>query len=857
MATKRQTLEKTKFYQPKLYKVILHNDDITTMDFVIEILVMFFNKNIQQATEIMLEVHTNGKGICGIYTHEIAKTKQHQVLNRAKTYGFPLKCSLEMEWNLIENSLEFYIDRARKLALEKNHEYTTAKHVFLSVLNLNFKGQNKTIDFLISNLNNLISQIPQTKNHPQDSVELVQICQYAISLGQYDQFEVLDFFNVFLTDIYAPVLKIDENHEMLELFKFCEIDINNFLYNISLISKNATMKHDFTRELTLDKLFEEDDEDENFIELYTTNLTKKARDGKIEEIIGRKDEIERILQILSRKKKNNPVLVGEAGVGKSAVVEALALMIANNKVPKKLKNKEIYELDTMSIVAGSKYRGDLEERVNNLIKQLKKEKNAILFIDEIHAIIGTGSTEGSLDISNLLKPALSNGELSCIGSTTYDDFRNFEKDKALARRFSKVDICEPSVEYAVEILKASKVNYEKFHNVRYSDEIIEQSVEFAKRYLHDRFLPDSAFDLIDEVGSSLSLRSTRVVNVTQKDLTKTISKYANIENIEQNSSNDKILKNLNKNLKSKIFGQNLAVDLVTNSLIRSYAGLKDENRPIGVFLFTGSSGVGKSELAKLLAKFLNVNFERFDMSEFMEAHSVAKLIGSPPGYVGHKEGGVLINNIKKHPYSVVLFDEIEKAHSDVVNIFLQIFDNARLTGSDGVSANFQNTIIILTSNLGTKEPNQIGFTKIENHKTENAIKGFFAPEFINRLDKIVYFESLSEEILDQILDKYIEELEAKLKNIKLNLTKEAKGEIIKQGYNLQFGARNLKRTLQESISDEISKAIVFQKLKDASIKIDFKNGKFEFKYLWKSSKFTDRICSHRHKANRKINTSSL
>ena len=521
-------------------------------------------------------------------------------------------------------------------------------------------------------------------------------------------------------------------------------------------------------------------------------------------------------------------------MGKTAIVEGIALKIVGGEVPQKLKNKEIYALDAGALIAGTTLRGEFEERLKDLIDEFSTNQNAILFIDEIHTIVGAGTgNRNELDMSNILKPALAGGSLSLIGATTYGEYRSFSQDKALSRRFCKIDVSEPSIDDSVEILKGSAKKYEEFHDVKFSDEILRESVTLAKKYLSDKFLPDSAIDLIDETGASFAFKSrTAPIQIGKNDLINTLSVSANIANLSQTVDNREVLKNLEANIKSEIFGQDEAVQSLCKALLRSYAGLGAETSPIGVFLFAGSSGVGKSELAKVLAKYLGVHFERYDMSEYMEAHSVSRLIGAPPGYVGFENGGILTNNIKKHPYSVILFDEIEKAHPSMTNIFLGLFDNASLTDNNGITTDFKNTIVIMSSNLGTKEAPQVGFTKDESYKIDNAIKSFFAPEFRNRIDKIINFNRLSTEILEKIVDKTIRELEAGLKNVKFSLSKAAKDFIIKRGYSDEFGARNLKREIGTQISDRISEELLFGALQNGgTVEIDSDGVELEFKFF--------------------------
>ncbi len=565
------------------------------------------------------------------------------------------------------------------------------------------------------------------------------------------------------------------------------------------------------------------------IKEWTTELTSIAEE--LDDVIGRDEEIDRIMQILSRRKKNNPVLVGEPGVGKTAIVEGLAKKIALKCVPNTLQNKKIYSLDLGALVAGTKYRGEFEKRMKTILDELKQQKEPILFIDEIHMILGAGAAgSSSMDVANLLKPALAKGNIRCIGATTYEEYKkHFEKDRALHRRFQKIDVKEPSEEDTVRILKGLKSKYEEFHNVRYSEEALKSAVTLAKKYLREKFLPDSAIDLIDEAGAKFKLRGKKLI--TKSDIEGIVAKIANIP--KQSASNNEIekLKNLENNLKSKVFGQDEAIKELTKVIKRKKAGLTREDKPIGSFLFVGPTGVGKTEIAKQLANILGINFIRFDMSEYQEKHSVAKLIGSPPGYVGYEKGGLLTEAIRKQPYSVLLLDEIEKAHPDIVQILLQVMDNASLTDNDGRVADFRNTVLIMTSNLGVGEGNNPGFLQEFAEFKEEAIDRFFAPEFLNRLDSIVRFKPLREEHILMVADKFIGELQEKLKakKIILSLTKRAKAALVKKGYSAKLGARPLSRVIEENIVEPLSDEILFSNLKDTQVKVDYVRDKFHLK----------------------------
>ncbi|MBV5279667.1 MAG: ATP-dependent Clp protease ATP-binding subunit ClpA [Campylobacteraceae bacterium] len=575
---------------------------------------------------------------------------------------------------------------------------------------------------------------------------------------------------------------------------------------------------------------------ESALEKYTIDLIKMAQQKQIDPLIGRAEETQRLMQVLCRRKKNNPLLVGEPGVGKTAIVEGLAQKISEEDVPEILQNASLYALDMGALLSGTKYRGDFEKRLKEILSELEAEENSILFIDEIHTIVGAGATSGgSMDLSNLLKPALASGKIRCIGATTYGEFRNFfDKDKALSRRFAKIDILEPSVEDSYLILKGLKGSYEKHHGVKYPLEVIRSSVELAKKYINDKFLPDSAIDLIDEVGASFHLLKKKRKVVEIADIENILAKVANIPNRNIATDESALMFHLEEKLKAKIFGQDKAIEAIVKAIKRSRAGLGNETAPIGSFLFAGPTGVGKTEVAKQLAFELGVHFERYDMSEYMEKHSLSRLIGAPPGYVGYDEGGQLSESIKKHPFTVLLLDEIEKAHPDMLNILLQIFDSATLTDNNGAKIDFRNVIIIMTSNLGTKEAPTMGFTKSETSRTDHAIKDFFSPEFRNRLDEIIHFASLSEEVMISVVDKLLRELTEQLKDKKVSISASlsAKKYLASEGYSKEMGARVMKRVIQDLIKTPLSEEVLFGKLKNGGVcKIDYKAKKLVFEYL--------------------------
>ncbi|EPM5613168.1 AAA family ATPase [Campylobacter upsaliensis] len=677
-----------------------------------------------------------------------------------------------------------FLDNAKHLSFINHHEFVTCEHLLFILLKLShdFKDLFKKCgdgDFLLLER--------ELKNHLASKNE---------NLGT----EVKPEFSVVLEELLAKNSQVDVMEFIEELLK------DGRSFSAYLLKKHG--------------LKVDDPKSQNPLLNYTINLNALASEGKIDPLIGREFELERMMQILLRRKKNNPILIGEAGVGKTAIVEGLALRISQGLVPDKLKNAKIFSLDLTGLLSGTKYRGDFERRIKEIIEGLMQIEGAILFIDEIHTIVGAGATgEGHTDFSNLLKPALSNGNLKCIGATTFMEYKNsFEKNKALSRRFAKISIDEPSKEECFLILKGLKEKYENFHHIRLSDELLKESIELGKKFFADKFLPDSAIDLIDELGASFALKTKKKPNL--KDLNEIVAKMTHTHKIFEFNQN-KALLSLNANLKTQIFGQDSVIDSLCETLKQGYVGFKGENSPRGVFLFTGSSGVGKTELCKKIAEFLGLHLERFDMSEYAEKHALSKLIGSPAGYVGYEDGGLLSNAVRKNPFSLVLFDEIEKAHPDLTNTFLQIFDNATLTDNSGLKVDFKNTIIVMTSNLGLKESNELGFLSKNEEKTNRAIKDFFAPEFINRIDKILHFNELNDEILEKIVQKELSELSKNLKNISLNATKAAKVYLAKKAYQKEFGVRLLKRIIADEIGAKLSEKILRKELKEgAKIKID-------------------------------------
>ena len=571
---------------------------------------------------------------------------------------------------------------------------------------------------------------------------------------------------------------------------------------------------------------------------YCVNLNKKASQGKIDPLIGRDVEIERTIQILCRRTKNNPLYVGDPGVGKTAIAEGLAKRIVEGDVPEVLAKSTIFSLDMGSLLAGTRYRGDFEERLKAVVSELEAQPGAVLFIDEIHTVIGAGATSGgAMDASNLLKPALAQGTLRCIGSTTYKEYRNhFEKDRALVRRFQKIDVNEPTVEDTVKILTGLKTNYEKHHKVKYTPEAIRAAVELSARYIHDRKLPDKAIDVIDEVGASRMLlpEGKRKKTVTLKDVEETVAKIARIPPKSVSADDKETLRNLERDLKAMVFGQDKAIEALAAAIKLSRAGLRDPEKPIGNYLFSGPTGVGKTEVAKQLSKTLGIEMLRFDMSEYMERHSISRLIGAPPGYVGFDQGGLLTDGVDQHPHCVLLLDEIEKAHQDLYNILLQVMDHGKLTDHNGKTVDFRNVVLIMTTNAGASDLAKpaIGFGReVRTDEDQEAVKRLFTPEFRNRLDAVIPFAGLSAEIVAQVVEKFVMQLEAQLadRNVTIEMSSAAKEWLAEKGYDPLYGARPLARVIQEYVKKPLAEELLFGKLvKGGAVKVGLADGALTF-----------------------------
>jgi len=704
---------------------------------------------------------------------------------------------------VISNSLNEIFQKSISLAKKLNHEYLTIEHVFLILLNsekgieiLTLCGAN--IDDLKKELSTYIRTNidPLPKNIEQDPHESVALSRLIDNMIRHIQSAQKQ--NADVGDLLASIYE-EENTFSYMLLNHYEIDRLDILEIIS---------HDNIKFTTTDT-------SDTFLKKYSIDLLQKAEDGKIDPVIGRDKEIKRVIQILCRRKKNNPILVGEPGVGKTAIAEGLALSIVASQVPDILKTTKLYALDLSALIAGTKYRGEFEKRLKGVMDELKYIPNAVLFIDEIHTLIGAGSTNGTMDAANQLKPALASGEIKCMGATTFAEYRNsFEKDKALSRRFSTVNIDEPSKKTTFKILRGLKSKYEIYHNVKYTNNALEDAIKLSQRYLTDRFLPDKAIDILDETAAALHLSKRQKRKITTKDIHKTISSIIGIPTSTLNKNNILLLKNLENNLKINVIGQNNAITQVVKAIKISKAGLTQKQKPIASFLFSGPTGVGKTELAISLSRQLNINYERFDMSEYMEKHTISRLVGAPPGYVGYEQGGLLTETIKKHPYSVLLLDEIEKAHPDLINILLQVMDNATLTDNNGYKANFQNVILIMTSNIGANSRSIMGFNKDENLSKDEDLKSFFTPEFRNRLTSVINFNPLDKSTTKNIVAKFIKELnkELKKKKITIKLTQKATEYIAETTYSKEMGARPLKRYIQDNITNKLSDEILFGKL---------------------------------------------
>jgi ATP-dependent Clp protease ATP-binding subunit ClpA len=729
-------------------------------------------------------------------------------------------------------SLEQSLHRALALANERHHEYATLEHLLLALIDDSdsaavMRACNVDLDKLRRNLisyleNELENLVTEGSEDSKPTAGFQRVIQRAVIHVQSSGREEVTGANV-LVAIFAE----RESHAayFLQEQDMTRYDAVNYISHG--IAKRPGMSESRPVRGVDDETDTKSGDDSkkkgDALDAYCINLNKKAKDGKIDPLIGRDAEINRTIQVLCRRQKNNPLLVGDAGVGKTAIAEGLARRIVHGEVPDVLKSSTVFSLDMGTLLAGTRYRGDFEERLKQVIKEIEATPGAIMFIDEIHTVIGAGATSGgAMDASNLLKPALAQGTLRCIGSTTYKEYRQyFEKDRALVRRFQKIDVNEPSVPDAIEILKGLKPYFEDYHKLKYTNDAIKAAVELSARYIHDRKLPDKAIDVIDESGAAQMLlpESRRKKTIGTKEIETTISTMARIPPKTVSKNDAEVLQHLETTLKTTVYGQDRPIEALAASIKLARAGLREPEKPIGNYLFSGPTGVGKTEVAKQLAKALGVELVRFDMSEYMERHTVSRLIGAPPGYVGFDQGGLLTDAVDQHPHCVLLLDEIEKAHPDLYNVLLQVMDHGKLTDHNGKQVDFRNVILIMTTNAGAADlaKGTYGFTRNKREGDDvEAINRLFAPEFRNRLDAIVTFNHLSEEIIRQVVDKFVLQLEAQLadRNVTIELSDEASRWLVANGYDELMGARPMARIIQEHIKKPLADEVLFGKLKD-------------------------------------------
>jgi len=747
---------------------------------------------------------------------------------------------------MIDNELEQNLNEAFKLAHTQKHEFVTVEHLLLSLLensdSLDLLSSNKVnIDQLRTDLEEFIgSTTPKIEKEEvsdiQPTLGFQRVLQRAVFHVQSSGKNEVKGSNV-LVAIFSE--KESQSVYLLEQQGLTRLDAVSYLSHGN--SERIGIEGDESQ-------VETNEPDSNTaLEKFTLNLNKEALEGRIDPLIGRADEIERLTQILARRSKNNPLLVGESGVGKTAIAEGLAKLITEKKVPDLIKDSVIYSLDMGSLLAGTKYRGDFEERLKAVLKELENDESAILFIDEIHTVIGAGATSGGvMDASNLLKPALAKRSLQFVGSTTYKEFRGiFEKDRALSRRFQKIEIPEPSVDETIDILKGLKTRFEEHHEIKYTESALKAAASLASKHINDRFLPDKAIDVVDEAGARQKLvtKSKRKKTISEIDIEKIIASIARIPEKTVSSSDKKSLEKLEENLKRVIFGQDQAVESLSSSIKLARAGLRAEEKPVGSFLFSGPTGVGKTELSKQLAKIMGIEFVRFDMSEYMERHTVSRLIGAPPGYVGYDQGGLLTESVTKHPHSVILLDEIEKAHPEVFNILLQVMDHGTLTDNNGRKADFRNTVVIMTTNAGAQDMSRasMGFQS-QDHSSDatEMIKKTFSPEFRNRLDGIIQFNPLPVEVIRTVVDKFLVELQVQLdhQKVQLEVSDEVRDWLIENGYDKNMGARPMERLIQDSIKKMLAEEILFGKLSKVggTAYVDLKDGEISIEFKENSKK---------------------
>jgi len=741
---------------------------------------------------------------------------------------------------VLSKELEFCLNAAFKEARAQRHEFITVEHLLLALLDVPsvvevLKACGSGVENLRRELSDYIRETtPLVESEDPDvqpTLGFQRVLQRAVFHIQSSGKKEVTGLNV-LVAIFGE----KESHAVYLLGRHgvSRLDIVNYIsHGISKIHE------DETREAPTET--GEDDEESprpgrNALEAYTANLNQLARDGKLDPLIGREQEIERTVQILCRRRKNNPLFVGEAGVGKTALAEGLALMIVEKRVPEVLENATVYSLDMGALIAGTKYRGDFEKRLKGVMAELKKDPGAILFIDEIHTVIGAGAASGGvMDASNLIKPVLANGNLRCIGSTTYQEYRGiFEKDRALARRFQKIDIPEPSVEETARILKGLRHKFEEHHGVKYPNKVLEIAADLAARFINDRHLPDKAIDVIDEAGANMRLKpqAKRRRTVTVQDIEEIVAKIARIPAKSVSATDKESLRNLERDLKLVIYGQDKAIESLGAAIKMARSGLGDEQKPIGSFLFAGPTGVGKTEVTRQLALIMGIELVRFDMSEYMERHTVSRLIGAPPGYVGFDQGGLLTEQILKHPHCVLLLDEIEKAHPEVFNLLLQVMDHGTLTDNNGRKADFRNVILVMTTNAGAEEMSKvsIGFTQQDaSPDGMQAIRRMFSPEFRNRLDAIIHFNSLDPRTVAKVVDKFVIEMEEQLqaKGVTLAVDEAARKLIAERGYDPKMGARPMARMVQDTLKKPLAEELLFGRLAQGGhVRVTVKDGEF-------------------------------
>jgi ATP-dependent Clp protease ATP-binding subunit ClpA len=750
---------------------------------------------------------------------------------------------------MLNKELESSLNGAFSRARDKRHEFMTVEHLLLALLEndaarealqacqADIDALRNELDIFIDQTTPLIPENDETRE-TQPTLSFQRVLQRAVFHVQSSGRSEVSGANV-LVAIFSE----QESHAAYLLKKndISRLDIVNFIsHGITKASSSSDDASPSSDSFGSSDSVEEGSSEER-LESFATNLNQVAKQGQIDPLIGREKELERTIQVLCRRRKNNPLLVGEAGVGKTAIAEGLAWRIVEGQVPDIIADSVIYSLDIGSLLAGTKYRGDFEKRFKAILKQLEKEEDAILFIDEIHTIIGAGAASGGqVDAANLIKPLLSSGKLRCIGSTTYQEYSTiFEKERALSRRFQKIDVVEPSLDDTTKILMGLKPKYEAHHEVRYTNKALRAAVELSAKYINERHLPDKAIDVIDEAGarSRLAPASRRKKTVGVGDIESMVAKMARIPEKSVSSSDKEILQNIDEKMKMLVFGQDDAIDVLSEAIKLTRAGLGADNKPVGSFLFAGPTGVGKTEVTVQLSKLMGIELLRFDMSEYGERHSVSRLIGAPPGYVGYDQGGLLTDAVIKHPHAVVLLDEIEKAHPDIFNLLLQVMDNGTLTDNNGRKADFRNVILVMTTNAGVQETEKKSIGLIQqdhSHDAMAAIKKVFTPEFRNRLDNIIWFNSLDEHVIHQVVDKFIVELQAQLdaRGVSLEVSDDARHWLAIKGYDKAMGARPMGRVIQEQLKKPLANELLFGSLVDGgTVKVELKGEELKFEYL--------------------------